>query len=290
MSLSDVALLLASVMERFGARRSWDESEFSDHLGLRGKLLDVLTVLAEQGWPLRLEGGVWSIPEGWRSASVQFSPLELAELLRLLVRSPRSKARDRLLAKLTRRMRQDPWVAPLGIDPRDEHRLALERAARSQTVVEILYFSRETYVAESRLVSVQDSPLPDRTACWGVTHPYNTAVRVLLDCVLDVRERPDRSYLLQAQSPSAPEPIPKVRVAFDVPQAKARQLLAGLPPGLSLQHVGKAIRVEGAVEALTPVALLVLALGAGVVIETPELRGLVDALARIAIGELGLHS
>lgn len=276
-------------MERFGERRSWHEGEFSEHLGLRGKLLDVLAVLAEQGWPLHLEGGVWSIPEGWRSASVQFSPLELAELLRLLVRSPRSKARDRLLAKLTRRMRQEPWIAPLGIDPRDEHRRTLERAARSQTVVELLYFSREACVAGPRLVSVQDSPAPDRSECWGVSHKANTAVHILLDCVLDVRERPDRSYLPAAEVPRAPGPIPKVRVAFEVPQAKARQLLAGVPPGLSLHHGGQVIRVEGAVAALTPVALLVLTLGAGVVIGTPELRGMVDALARIAIGELGLR-
>ena len=38
-----------------------------------------------------------------------------------------------------------------------------------------------------------------------------------------------------------------------------------------------------------PVARLVLTLGAGIAIETPELRGLVDALARLATGELGFE-
>jgi hypothetical protein len=289
MTLSDAALLLAAVMERFAERRSWNQADLSARLGLKANLPDLLEILADQGWPLHLEDRTWSIPEGWASASLRLSPLELAEFLRLLVRSPRSKPRDRILAKLTRRMRQEAWVAPLGVDPRDEHRLALERAAREHKVVEILYYSREACAAEARLVSVQDTPPPGRDECWGIRHPYNAPTRVILDSVLDLRERPDRPYVRAPAAPEDPPPSAQVRAAFEVPLAKTRQLLSALPAGLGVRREGKALRIEGLVTTLTPAAQLILALGAGIVIESPELRGLVDTLARIAMGELGLE-
>ncbi len=288
-SLSDGALLLALAMERFAERRSWEERDLARRIGTREQLHQVLAVLADQGWPLQLDNGVWSVPEGWTPGGLRLSAADLSELLRLLARAPRSRPRDQILSKLTRRIRQGSWVTPFGADPPNDYRPILEQAARDRRVLEILYFSRETCLARPRFASVQESATGARGECWIVSHPSNTATRVLLDSILDVRERPDLPYLSASNHLPDPEPLGRVRVALRVPRFKTRQLVAGLPVGLSVAQDGDSLRVEGRTSALTPVARLVVALGAGIVIDSPELRGLVDAIARIAIGELGFE-
>lgn len=286
-SLSDGALLLALAMERFAERRSWEERELARRIGTREQLQQVLAVLADQGWPLQVDRGVWSVPEGWTPGGLSLSAADLAELLRLLARAPRSRPRDQILSKLTRRIRHGSWVTPFGADQPSDYRSVLEQSARDNRVLEVLYFSRETSVARPRLVSVQETATGARGACWVVSHPSNTATRVLLDSILDVRERPDLPYLVASEPLADPGPLARIRVALSVPRFKTRQLVAALPLGLSVGQEGDTLRVEGLTSALTPLARLVLALGAGIVIESPELRGLVDAIARIALGELG---
>lgn len=289
MSLSDSALLLALALERFAERSSWKEGELARRLGTRTNLQRVLAVLAEQGWPLHLQDGVWSVPEGWRPDGLRLSTTDLSELLRILARAPRSRPRDQILSKLTRRLRESSRVAPSELEPPDEYRAALEQAATERRALEILYFSRETFAAAPRTVSVQDSASWGRGECWVVSHPSNTATRILLDGVLDVRERPDRAYVLAEGLRRASRAVPRLRVAFRVPHRKTRQLLPNLTAGLGVRGDDDGLHVEGRVSGLMPVARLVLTLGAGIAIETPELRGLVDALARLATGELGFE-
>lgn len=289
MALGDAALVLASAIESFSERRAWTERDLARRLrATPASFQQTLALLVGHGWPLRLDGGVWSVPDTWDPGGLRLSAPDLAELLRLLARMPRSRVRDVILSKLTYRLRQGnkPF---LGGELADEYFLILTKAAKEREALDVLFYSRETGLPEIRTVSVQEAGA-SRGACWVVSYPFNTASRMLLDCVLDLRRRPDRPYMPADALPRQPEALPKLRVAFSVPQTKTRALLTVLPAGLALRHEGDRVHAEGEVMALTPVARAVLALGAGTEVATAELRGLVEALARIALGELGFET
>ncbi|MFO0726490.1 MAG: hypothetical protein U1E65_22075 [Myxococcota bacterium] len=231
---------------------------------------------------------MWSLPESWDPGGLRLSATDLAELLRLLARMPRSRVRDVILAKLTTRIRQANKPS-LGGELADEYFVLFTQAAKAREALDVLFYSRETGLPEIRTISVQESGA-DRGACWVVSYPFNTASRMLLDSVLDLRQRPDRPYMPADVLPKRSDLLPKLWVSFSVPQAKARALLSVLPAGLTIRHAEDRVHAEGQVTALTPVARAVLALGAGTEVATPELRGLVQALARIALGELSFET
>ncbi|MFO0722857.1 MAG: hypothetical protein U1E65_03665 [Myxococcota bacterium] len=286
MALSDSALALAAVIECFGERRSWTERELARRLRTTpAAVQQMVAVLLDHGWPVSLDHGVWSVPDDWEPGGLALDAFDLADLLRLLARTGRTHPRDTILGKLSRRLTTPKKLVAMSDPVAAGFFAVLQDCAKRACAAEVLYYSRETCLAETRLVSPQASSGGSRE-CPVVSNRSNSPTSLLMDSVLDVTDAPDRPYFHGSDPPRRVSASAwRVAVKFSVPRSKLRALVAFLPMGLAIVHDGDRIRAEGTVTALSPIARAVLALGAGTVIDTSELRGLVEVLAGLAVGQ-----
>lgn len=92
------------IFQAFLRQRTWSQAELAREVGIQSAQLKRLLESLERDGVLPLDREAdhphvyWSLPKGWFPGGVFYQGPEVETLLRLLARSPKSKARDRLIS------------------------------------------------------------------------------------------------------------------------------------------------------------------------------------------------
>jgi predicted DNA-binding transcriptional regulator YafY len=155
---------VAALLKAFLDQRTWKQADLARRVEvapatIRKRLLE----LQSTGIPLTSEDEhphvYWSVPKSWYPGGVLLGDAQITELLRLLARLPKSKARDQVLETLLRSLPARPpapaVLVPAGTTAREEqHVPVLEDAASKRVALRFSYYSAHTGKEGSRHASV----------------------------------------------------------------------------------------------------------------------------------------
>lgn len=253
------------------------------------------------GFPLEREEEhphvYWSVPKDWFPGGLLFKRDEVPELLRLLGRLPKSKARDQMLETILARIPQRIDVASAivpTVSAREETHLAIiEDAIRTKTPLRFRYYTASRGAEGTRHASVH-VVFPSPPARFVATCHRTDQLRWFrVENISDANADPHEPYRLAtkealddfvAQSldgyrePSAPQMI-----TFFVRDPEARWVSRNLPPEMKAEEEMGGIRVSVNTSALLVAARYVVQLGDAATPETPALAEKVVEIARGAL-------
>ena len=295
---------VAAVVLAFLKHRTWKQADLATHVGVtvpavRKRLLE----LSERGMPLTSEFDhphvYWSVPRGWLPDAVAIDKDELPHLVRLVARSPRSAARDRLLRKLVRFERDVEGLTTTLVtrtaSTQEETFLPLaEDAATRRIALRIHYFTASRGSLEWRHVSVQRVHAGDPTRLAAVCHRSGRLKWFRIDNVLSAHLDPETPYrpataaavdrflagTVDGFHDDGPDGADCVLV---VRRPESEWVQRNLLEGMRFEASETGIRIVAPSSALPRVARWVVGLGDAAICETPALAALVAALARGAL-------
>ena len=293
---------VAALIGAFLEQRTWKQADLARRLEMTTpavkKRLDELTP-----W-LKLEREedhphvYWSVPKDWFPGGLLMKREEVPELLRLLARLPKSKARDRLLERIIARIPQDASqasvVAP-DASPREEQHLGvIEDSARAGKPLRFRYFTASRGAEGQRHASVH-RVFPGPPARFVATCHRSGGLKWFRvdnvgDAALDPHE-PFRSatekiveaFLGESLDGFREEIAPTETVTFFVRDPEARWVARNLLQGMKADQERGGIRVTAVTKAVPVVARYVAQLGEAAEPETDSLTQKVEELAKGAL-------
>lgn len=301
---------LVAVFQAFLRQRTWTQAALAREVGidpraLRPRLLE----LQRAGVPLHQDDEhphvYWSVGRDWFPGGVLIAAPEAAELLRQLVRAPRSRARDQLIDRLLKALplvssRLDPTagvISPVASEGEALWLSLAEDSASRGAAMRMQYYTASRGELEWRHVSVQTVDVSQPARLVGACHRTGELKWFRIDNVLQAHLDPGEPY-----RKSAPYEVKRfvresldgyhggtpVLCSFFVADPEARWVRRNLLEGTSVATVDGGIRVEATTTAVIRLARFVVGLGAAARVETPELQGVVMELARGAIERAGV--
>lgn len=286
-----------------GEQRTWSQRELAQRLGLTVQgLRKRLKEMQESGIPFVREHDppevYWSLPRGWVPGALSFEADEVVELMRALARSPRTKARERLLKRVRDALPTEAApIDPATIDAPtvdDEATLRLmEDAIRLRVAVEGRYRKGRGAVDEWRTVSPQRLDVRERPRVAAVCHRKGALRWFRLDGFSAARL--DRATAWRAvgaaelraffdESLGGFRDGERRRESFVVAEREATWVQRNLPGAARCEEVEGGVRFEFDTAGVQRLARFVAGLGdALVAVETPGLREGVRAIAQAAL-------
>jgi predicted DNA-binding transcriptional regulator YafY len=295
---------LIAIVDAFHVQRTWSQAALAKHVGvetrtIRGQL-DLL--LGTERFPLErsVDGSqvYWSLPRRWIPGGASIPDADLAPLIRLLARAPKSRFRDRMIAMLLASAppRERPALLPetIAAPPRSEHEdRMLEHAETSiarQTPLSVRYYTASRAEETTRCLSVQriDAGPHARLIAYCHTAKALRTFRVdrIRGAALDpgvtfvrVDEEEVLAYVAQSIDGYHGPVQGPVRCAFFVRDPEARWVEHNLLEPMHASRVDGGVEVLVDTAAIEVVARFVVGLGSAAVCSTPELRDRARALA-----------
>lgn len=303
-----------AIVHAFIENRTWSQAELARHLemsvpALRKRLLE----LEGSGVPLERQEDHpnvwWSVPKTWFPGAVVLKDQDVVDQLRILARTPKSPARDRLIASISRQLptradtatRLADAIVPPDAPPVDERYLAvLEDSAAHRQTVRMRYLSAVRGFEKARHVSVHRVVSGPPVRFIATCHRTGTLKWFRADNVIEARldhDEPFRATTAAAVTKFQSESIngfhqagPAESLAFFVRDPESRWVAKNLLPGMQVEDVDSGIRVVIATTAIMRVASYVVGLGAAARAETPALIACVTTLAKGALAASGNHA
>jgi predicted DNA-binding transcriptional regulator YafY len=295
-----------AIVGAFVQRRRWAQAELARAAGVGTEAIRKhLTKMKEDGWPLTEEKDfphvVWRMPANWFPGILAFKAEEVSDLVRLLARSPRGAARERLLKVVFQRLPLkdagtpfDKAVRSPELSEEEEQWVAiLEDAAAKRIAVRMHYSTASRRDDATRHVSVHHVEHSGSPRFAATCH--NTG-RLKWFRVAGVSfARLDRAERFREQTPEKVaaferdtvggfhEPGAPVNCVFFVRQPEAAWVKRNLLRGMKQEPVDGGIRVSIETAAVHVVARFVAQLGEAARPETRELRQCVAKIARGAL-------
>jgi predicted DNA-binding transcriptional regulator YafY len=302
---------LFGIIAAFIEKRVWSQADLARKLETRTETIRKhLNELAASGFPLQQEKDhphvYWSVPKTWFPGALIFKPDEVADLLRLIARAPRSKLREQMIGVIVDRLANlgaaqpaaafDPnAVQAPAVEEEEERWLSLvEDAARQRLALKMRYFAASRRQESWRHVSVHRVEVRPRSHFIATCHGANALRRFRVSGISDARldrGEPFRSAPAEDVARFERESLggfrqdgPVTSCAFFVRDEEAAWVARNLPEAKVTQERrqdGVAFHVETtAVELL---ARFVVGLGEAARPETPLLA---EHVARLARGSL----
>jgi predicted DNA-binding transcriptional regulator YafY len=237
----------------------------------------------------------WSVPEGTWANGLLLSREDLGELIRLLVRSPQSDARDALIRRLTRSAADSSRTLPAtawqagAMDPVEERILrSIEDAVSHARATEIRYYASSRGRTRARVVSFQRivPGVPVRTC--GFCHESGALRWFRVDGVTEVSDAADLyirrpaaevDAFLKTSVDGFHDGGPAEEQRFFVRDPEARWVERNLIPPMRSKEVDGGMEVSVRSAGLMRIARYVVSLGAAARPLTEELAGCVLELA-----------
>lgn len=296
-----IVMLIACFLERGG---TWTQAQLAERTGLSvPSLKKKLYELQEAGVPLERDDSdppqvYWSVPrKGWLPGTLRFESGEVADLLRLLSRLPKSAMRTRIFERVVegyvgkKNPPAEKVVVPPTIEASEEQWLSLvEDAASRGEVLEMRYYSASRGAMETRKVSPHRVVVDTHTRFVATCHRSESLkwfrvdgiTYARLDGVADARKASDEAVeeLIATSVNGFRSGEDATEVRFLVRNPEARWAAGNLPrPLVATPNGPSGIRVTGRTAGVLQVARFVAGLGAAAVCESPELRAMVRDLA-----------
>ncbi len=293
---------VAGVVGAFLERRTWSQADLARRLELTVPALRKR--LEELAGPLRLEREedhphvYWSVPKDFFPGGLLVKREEVPELLRLLARHPKSRARDRIIGAIVERLPHAATpvvpIEALAVSHREEQHLpVIEDAAKKRVALRFHYFTASRGREGSRFASVH-RVFPGPPARFVATcHRSGGLKWFRVDNVTDAS--PDASEPFRVETNDAVDAYVSESLdgfhedgapqtlAFFVREPEARWVARNLMTGMKADERADGIRVTVRTTALDRVARWVVALGAAAECETESLAGRVAEIARGAL-------
>ena len=251
----------------------------------------------------------WSVPRDWFPGGVVFTRQQLPELLRHLLRLPRSKARDGLLETVLRNLPPGEGgrtasieglpaaVIPPAATKQEEDYLSLvEDAAAQKRALWFRYFTASRGQMSIRHASVHRVMLGRPARFIATCHREDKLkwfrVENILSAHLDAQEpfRPAEAKAVETFLRASVDGFNAggavAELSFLVRDPEARWVQTNLLPTMKVEQLANGrIRVTVETNAILQVARYVVGLGAAATSETPALAEAVEVLARGALGD-----
>ncbi len=298
-----------AILRAFVQRRRRRQAELAGDLGLTVAGLRKHLLTMRELMPLddrREHPDVfWEVPRSWHPAGLLLDGADVARLVRVLSRAPRTKERDRLIERVVRsepRAAPSPNVRADALAPEEEAVLdVVEDSLRMQLPLRMRYFSATRGDDGWRHVSVaRVKPGPParfiaychranelrwfRVGNIGAgTLDRELRYRAVAGDLVDAFERESvNSYRANAAAMNAETPS---CVAFVVRAPEARWCARNLPTGATCETLRDgSIRVTASALGLVPLARFVVGLGDAATCESEDLKRMVRQIARCVLG------
>jgi len=292
----------------------WKQADLARHAGIASEAVKRrLEEMQAAGFPFEREVEhphvYWSLPKNWIPGGVAVTGEDVLGLVRILLRTPESPVRDRLLERLlpnipdaVRDAAADAVDAP-SLTAREQKFLAIvEDAARTKATLRFDYYTASSgrdgarhasvhrvrvgpparFVATChrsgalkwfRVENVRDARLLDASVASAGGEAYRPARESDVDAFID-------ESLDGFHANTDPEEL-----SFFVRSPEANWVARNLLPGMKLEDTVGGIRVSAKTTARIVVARYVVGLGEAATPETPELAAAVADLARGALAQ-----
>jgi len=295
-----------AIIGAFVAQRRWPQAALAREAGVGTEVIRKhLTKMKEDGWPLEehkeFPHVVWRMPPNWYPGVLALKAEEVPDLLRLLARSPRSAARERLLKILLQRLPLKNAGPPFETAVRapelsqdEEQWIAiLEDAAAKKIAVRMHYTTASRRDDATRHVSVHHVEVGAYPRFLATCHNTDRLKWFRVAGVSHARF--DRSEPYRDQDPEKIAAVerntiggfheegPPVTCTFFVRQPEAAWVKRNLLRGMKYEAATNGIRVSIDTAAVHVVARFVVQLGEAARAETPELAQRVAAIAQGAL-------
>ena len=302
---------VVQLVQAFLEQRTWTQKALADRLemttpAVREKLRElegIFNLEREEDHP----HVYWSVPKDWFPGGILFTREQMPELLRLLMRLPKGKARDGLLDTVLRNLpkgdalRADGGMAGTVVPPtaskqEDQYLPVVEDAAAKKTALGFHYFTASRGQMSTRHASVHRVMVGRTVRFVATCHREDKLkwfrVENIVSAHLDSQEpfRPANpkaiDQFLGASLDGFNAGGAAAELAFLVRDPESRWVQTNLLPTMKVEGLSNnRIRVTVETNAILQVARYVVGLGAAATAETPALADAVEVLARGALGE-----
>ncbi len=304
MGQRNAAETLVLIVGCFLDKRTWSQADLARTANVRVdtirkhllELQEVIPLTRDEDHP----NVYWSLPKDWLPGGLSFSQNELHALLRMLMRAPKTKDRERLVNKVAEALRlprtilDSKAIASVDRSPESEHCLiTLEQAALHQRALRFQYFSVSRGVLEFRNVSVQrvfaGPPIRFIATCHKDDKlKWFRGDRVTIPTFADdaafrhhdgdkLQKFVDTSVKGYRGEEAITESV------FFVKHPEAQWVKANLIAPMTFDEMREGIRVRAKTAAVQRIARFVVSLGDVAQAETPELQVHVRRLAEGAL-------
>ncbi len=290
------------ILHAFIERRRWRQAELARRIGitvpaLRKHLLELSRLLPLDSTEDRPDV-FWHLPRDWHPAGVILKGPEVAALVRLLGRSPRSADRNRVIAMLLQRDARLPdtsRVHPPALSIEESEFLPLvEDAVAKRQPLRMKYLSVRRGEADWRVASVARVMPGPPSRFLAVCHRSGELRAFRVGDIQAAHLDPNESFVeadFAEVERRARESVDgwfndkEGLLVFTVRSDAARWVARNLPEGMRAEpSTDGSIRVVASASGLAAVARYVVGLGASANCNTPELERAVHALAKGALG------
>lgn len=295
-----------AIVGAFVAQRRWTQAALAREAGVSTEAIRKhLTKMKADGWPLEEQKEpphiVWRMPPNWYPGVLALKADEVPDLLRLLARSPRSAARERLLKALRQRLPLkntgpsfDTAVRAPELSHEEEQWVALfEDAAAKKLAVRMHYTTASRRDDATRYVSVHHVEVGAYPRFLATCHKSGRLKWFRVAGVSNARidhaepyrdEAPEKIAAVERDTIGGYyEEGPTVRCTFFVRQPEAAWVKRNLLRGMDHEAANNGIRVSIDTAAVHVVARFVVQLGEAAQPESPELAQRVAAIAQGAL-------
>jgi predicted DNA-binding transcriptional regulator YafY len=246
----------------------------------------------------------WSVPKDWFPGGVVFKREQLPELLRHLVRLPKSKGRDALLETVLRNLPKGGGVEslpaavmpPTATKQEEDYLAVIEDAAAQKRSLLFRYFTASRGQMSLRYASVHRVVLGRPARFIATCHREDKLKWFRIENILSAQLDTEEPY--HSASNKAVEAFHRASIdgfnaggapaelSFVVRDPEARWVQTNLLPTMKVETLSNGrIRVTVETNAILQVARYVVGLGAAAIAETPALGDAIEVLARGALGE-----
>lgn len=296
------------LVQAFLEQRTWSQKALADRLEMTTPA--VREKLKELQHVFRLEREedhphvYWSVPKDWFPGGVLFTRDQLPELLRLLLRLPKSKSRDGLLETVRRNLPQNgaatglasAVVSPPATKPEDDYLAVVEDAATQRRALWLRYFTASRGQISVRHASVQRVVVGRPARFIATCHREDKLKWFRVENILSAHLDPAEPYrsadnkavdaFLRASVDGFNAGGAAAELSFVVREPEARWVATNLPTTMRVEPLPSGrIRVTVETNAILQVARYVVGLGAAASAETPALAEAIEVLARGALGD-----
>jgi predicted DNA-binding transcriptional regulator YafY len=295
-----------TIVGAFVAQKRWTQAGLAREAGVSTEAIRKhLTQMKADGWPLQEEKEpphvVWRMPPNWYPGVLGLTAEEVPDLLRVLARSPRSTARERLLKVVHQRLplknSSPPFeaaVQPPELTAEEEQWLGLlEDAAARKVAVRMHYTTASRRDDSNRHVSVHRVEVGAYPRFLATCHSsdrlkwfrFAGVSNAQLDRAEAFRDRDSEKIeaFQRATVGGFHEEGPPVRCTFFVRQPEAAWVKRNLLRGMKHEPADEGIRVVIETAAVHVVARFVVQLGEAARPETAELARRVSTIAHGAL-------
>lgn len=286
-------------------QRTWRQAALAERAGVKvDAVRGVLRDLEKWGMPLQYEsddGNVyWSVPRDWFPGGVVLDRATAAELVRDLLRLPRSRAVRQMIGKLLAglpiwdpvRRAGESRITPEVTDQESTYLALVEDSLDQGVPLHMQYYSATSGLSR-RHVSVRRVSPAAPARFVGVCHRARSLRWFRVDGIMSAKLDPaeplrhatdeDVSRFIEESADGFHEPALPVEHVFFVRDPEAKWVEKNLFAPMRCERAAGGIRVTAVTAGALRVARYVVGLGAAARVESDQLRALVRELASGAL-------